>query len=70
MNIREACERVMGRELASDIIKDMGVSWCALAAMADCKVSHGPEVKAAISAYFAELKRQNASFGDQKIPAP
>lgn len=60
MNIREACECVLGRELSADMIADVGMHWTALAAMADCKVSHGPAVKAAISAYFAELRAKNA----------
>ena len=64
MNIREACEHIMGRDLAASMIKDMGVHWCALAAMADCKVSHGPECKAAISAYFAELRAEKSLYDE------
>lgn len=60
MNIREACDIVLGKKLSAAITTDQGMHWCALAAMADCKVSHGPLVKAAISAYFAELRRTNA----------
>jgi hypothetical protein len=60
MNIREACERVLGKELAASIIADMGINWCVIAAMAEAKVSHGPAVKAAIAAHNAELKRKNA----------
>lgn len=58
MNIREACDKILGPRLAAAITKDQGLHWCALAAMADCKVSHGPAVKAAIDAYFAALKAE------------
>jgi len=35
MNIREACEDIMGEKLAATIIADMGIRWCVVAAMAD-----------------------------------
>lgn len=57
MNIREACDRILGSKLAAAIIADQGLHWAVVAAMCDCRVSHGPAVKAAIDAYNAELKR-------------
>lgn len=57
MNIREACDRVLGKELAASITDDMGLRWAVVAAIADCKVSHGPAVKAAFDAYLAEARR-------------
>lgn len=59
MNIREAVDRVLGQKLAASIIADQGMHWAVIAAMTECKVSHGPAVKAAIVAYNAELKREN-----------
>lgn len=59
MNIHQAIDRVLGKKLGTAIVNDQGLHWAALAAMADCKVSHGPEVVEAIRAYFADLKRAN-----------
>ena len=60
MKIREACDRVLGKELAASIISDKGINWCVVAAMTECKLSHGPEVKAAINAHNAELSLRNS----------
>lgn len=51
MNAREACERVLGPDLARSIIADMGLHWCVVTAMCECKVSHGPAVKSALAAF-------------------
>lgn len=61
MNIREACDHVLGAKASRRIIADMGLHWAAVAAMAGCMESDGPECAAAIRAYFAELKRENAA---------
>lgn len=66
MNIREACDRVLGASLTRSIVADQGMHWAVIAAMAECKVSHGPTVKAAIDLYLAELKRENAAREDGK----
>jgi hypothetical protein len=65
MDIREAVERVLGRKLAASIISDQGMHWAVMAAMAECKVSHGAAVKAAIVAYNAQLKRKTESGGSR-----
>ena len=35
MNIQEACDLILGPELAESITKDMGLHWAAVAATAD-----------------------------------
>lgn len=57
MTIHQAIDRILGRELANSIVNDMGLHWAVVAAMAECRVSHGPEVKTAISNY---LKSEDA----------
>lgn len=59
MTIEEACKLVLGKSLARSITDDQGLHWCVIAAMCECKVSHGRAVKAAIDAYNAELKASN-----------
>lgn len=61
MTIHQAIDRVLGKSLATAIINDQGLHWAAIAAMTECRVSHGPEVKQAISAYFDELKAEQSS---------
>lgn len=56
MNIREACEDIMGEKLASSIIADMGIHWCIVAAMADERASKRPRACAVIRAHLAEQK--------------
>lgn len=56
MTIHQAIDHVLGRQLANAIVNDQGLHWAALAAMADCRISHGLEVKNAIADYFADLK--------------
>lgn len=59
MNVREACDRVLGKELSASITDDMGLHWTVVAAIADCKVSHGPAVKATFDAYLAAARRES-----------
>ncbi len=59
MTINQAIDKVLGQRTATAIVNDQGMHWAAVAAMAACKVSHGPEVKAAIQEYFADLKKEN-----------
>lgn len=63
MNIREACEDIMGEKLASSIIDDMGIHWCVVTAMADSNHVNRPRACAAIRAHLAEQKRQSSSEG-------
>jgi hypothetical protein len=60
MTIHQAIDRILGEPLATAIANDQGLHWAVIAAMADCKVSHGPEVKQAIDDYLADLKREVA----------
>jgi hypothetical protein len=56
MDIREACEDIMGEQLASDIIADMGIAWCVVAAMADPRNSDKPRACGVIRAWLDEQK--------------
>lgn len=56
MNIREACEDIMGEKLASSIIADMGIHWCIVAAMADPNHINRPRACAVIRSHLAEQK--------------
>lgn len=56
MNIREACEDIMGENLASSIIADMGIHWCVVAAMVDPRHLDRPRAVTTIRAYLAEQK--------------
>ena len=58
MNIREACDAVLGEDLSRSLIAGMGIQWAVVAATAECKVSHGPVVKATLKAWVAEQKRR------------
>lgn len=50
MDIREACEDIMGERLASNIIADptLGLAWCVVAAMADPRNGDKPRACAVI----------------------
>lgn len=61
MDVIEACDLVLGKPLAKALTDNMGFHWTFAAAMADCKVSHGPEVKAALVRYLAITETENTS---------
>jgi len=58
MNIREACEDIMGEKLASSIIADpkLGLAWCVVAAMSDARNANRPRACGVIRAWLAEQK--------------
>jgi len=58
VNIREACEDIMGEKLASGIIADpkLGLHWCVVAAMADPRSDKRPRACGVIRAWLAEQK--------------
>lgn len=62
MNIREACEDIMGEKLASSIIADMGIHWCIVAAMADERNAKKPRACAVIRDYLAEQKKLSGTL--------
>ena len=57
MNIREACDSIMGPALAKAIIADMGIHWCVIAAMSDPESDHQPAARIAIRAWNAETTK-------------
>lgn len=57
MDIREACEDIMGERLASSIIANMGMHWCVVAAMADPRSDNRPRARTVIRQWLAEQKR-------------
>ncbi len=61
MDIREACDDIMGEKLASAIIADMGISWCVLAAMTDPRNARRPHACAVIRAWLENEKRADVS---------
>ena len=56
MDIREACEDIMGEKLAASIIADMGLRWCVVSAIADPRSDERPKARAVISAWLKEQK--------------
>jgi hypothetical protein len=56
MGIEEACRVVLGNKLAGSIINSQGLHWAIVAAIADCRVSHGPKVKATFDRWLAEQR--------------
>jgi len=56
MDIREACEDIMGEKLASGIIADMGIHWCVVAAMADPRNADRPRACGVIRKWLADQK--------------
>lgn len=66
MNIREACEDIMGERLASSIIADMGLPWCIVAAMSDPNHTERPRVCAVIRAHLAEQKSPPSSSDGER----
>lgn len=69
MNIREACEDIMGEKLASSIIADpkLGLAWCVVAAMSDARNAKRPRACGVIRAWLAEQKIKHIST-DGKTP--
>jgi hypothetical protein len=63
LNIREACEDIMGEKLASNIIADpkLGLHWCVVAAMADERNANRPRACRVISDWLAEQKSARSS---------
>jgi len=59
MNIREACEDIMGEKLAAEIIADMGISWCVIAAMSDLRNSKRLRACGVIRSWLAEQKAKD-----------
>lgn len=59
MDIREACEDIMGEKLASSIIADMGIDWCVVAAMSDPRNADRPRACGVIRAWLAANKVPN-----------
>ena len=57
MNIREACESILGKELAAGLIADMGIHWAVVTAMAEARKTDDPAALAAINLFNAEQKR-------------
>lgn len=52
--IREALDDIMGEELAAAIIKDMGIRWAIVAAMADPAGDNKPRSRAALRKFGTE----------------
>lgn len=49
----EACETIMGKRLASNIIADMGLHWCVVAALADDRSDRNPRSVAIIREWLS-----------------
>ena len=64
MNIREACEDIMGEKLAANIIADMGIHWCVVAAMSDPRNAKRPRACGVIREWLAEQKRATQGDGE------
>lgn len=47
---RDLCAAIMGAKLADDIIADMGIHWCIVAALADPEADRKPQIKARLHA--------------------
>jgi hypothetical protein len=60
MDIREACEDIMGEKLASSIIADIGIHWCAVAAMLHPRNVDRPRACGVINAWFSDQKTASA----------
>lgn len=60
MDIREACEDIMGEKLASSIIADMGIHWCVVAAMTDPRNANRPRANGVIRKWLADQKAAQA----------
>lgn len=59
MNIREACANIIGADLATSIIADMGMHWCVVAAMAEARTPRHDKECAVIRAWRAEQAKQD-----------
>ena len=56
MDIREACEEIMGEKLAARITAAMGLHWCVVAAMSDPRSNDRPAACGVIRAWLAEQR--------------
>jgi len=65
MDIREACEDIMGENLASNIIADMGIRWCVVAAMSDPRNADKPRACGVIRKWLADQKAAAVTNGDR-----
>ena len=65
MDIRDACEDIMGEQLASSIIADMGIHWCVVAAMSDPRNDKRPRACGVIRAWLADQRKvsENVTLG-------
>jgi len=70
MDIREACEDIMGEKLAASITADMGLNWCVVAAMADPRSDNRPRACSVIRAWLADQRKvsENVTLGHPRIP--
>ena len=48
--IRDLCAAIIGPKLADDIIADMGIHWCVVAAMADPEGDRKPGIRTRLRA--------------------
>jgi hypothetical protein len=61
MTPNQAIDRVLGKSLADNIRNSQGDHWALIAAMTECKVSHGADVKSALNDGLDGLKTSNAN---------
>jgi hypothetical protein len=54
MSIEQACAAILGTEAAGAILRDQGVRWAVVAAMAVAKRSDDPDALDAINRYRAD----------------
>lgn len=64
MNIREAVGRIIGQELADDIIADQGMHWAVIAAMTEARTPRHDRECAVIRAWRAEQKSLSDVLAD------
>ena len=59
MDIREACEDILGERLASNMIADqkLGLAWCVIAAMSDPRSDKRPRACGVIRAWIEEQRK-------------
>jgi hypothetical protein len=68
MNTEEACRIILGNKLADSIIKSQCLHWAIVAAIADCKVGHGPNVKAALDAWLTDQRQAQGQLCETHHP--
>lgn len=57
MTLEQACAAVLGKKAAEAIIKDQGLAWCAVAAIAAAKTSDPPQALKALRSYLDQQRR-------------